>query len=310
MVLVKMSNLYLAFSGIAISAIVHRGTVIANSRKFLPISGIILLLITIWIIRGYILSGYPLYPVKLFAIDFPWTVKEEAVTWELNAIIGWARTPNENYQESLHGFLWLFSWTKRNLNFISQVFGILFSGLLALVIFYHSFRPEKQKLFLFPVAVFSAVFSIATWFLSAPDIRFSEAIILTLAFYPFLVFCTLLAKHVPPGVVLNCIALPCFSLLFLCNIIINTGYVIHGRVLSGRNAAYPKPALGKEELSPGRPVYFPLNGDQCYDSPLPSTFSREKAQDVEFLGSTIYDGFRSRKHRIQNVPEKYGNVDE
>ena len=210
MILVKMSNIYLAVSGVAVTLFLHRKIIIADYRKILSVFIIVLVLTSIWIIRGYILSGYPFYPVKLFAIDFPWTVEEKAITGELNAITGWARTPNENYLQSLHGFSWIIPWIKQYLNFLSQVFGIFTSGLLALVFFHRSFRAAKHRLFLFPAAVSVAAFSIAAWFLSAPDIRFSEAIILTFACYPFLVFCTLLAKHVQPNVVLNCIALPCF----------------------------------------------------------------------------------------------------
>lgn len=256
MILVKISNIYLAVSGIAVTFFLYRKIIVANYRKILPVFIIVLLLTSVWIIRGYILSGYPFYPVKLFAIDFPWTVEEKAITGELNAIRGWARTPNKNYLQSLHGFSWIIPWIKQYLNFLSQVFGIFTSGLLALVFFHYSYRAAKHRLFLFPMAVSVAAFSIVAWFFSAPDIRFSEAIILTFACYPFLVFCTLLAKHVPPHIVLTCIALPCFSLLFLSNIIINTGYVVHGRVLSGRNADYPEPMLGREELSPASASLF------------------------------------------------------
>jgi hypothetical protein len=135
-----------------------------------------------WVGRGYITSGYPLYPSDLGRINFDWTVPIEAASSEKDWVLSWAREPFHNSQTVLMNADWFRPWVAATLAdpmvLKSMVLG------LAGIILIASTRPwlyRRDSWFAWVLLVTPVVSSLLFWFLTAPDPRFAEGTIWLLA---------------------------------------------------------------------------------------------------------------------------------
>jgi hypothetical protein len=128
----------------------------------------------IWVIKNLLLSGYPLYPLPVFAMPFDWTMPFGSANSNYLDVVAWARMPGPGYRQSLeNGFLfWFIPWLIDHLK--SEAFLALaaFPSLLSILFWSFVVRYTKnKKAFYFLVW---ALFSIAYWFKAAPDLRFGD----------------------------------------------------------------------------------------------------------------------------------------
>jgi hypothetical protein len=140
----------------------------------------------IWIVGNIITSGYPLFPVPVLKLPLDWAMTYSDVQSNYDAVLGWARMPGENYLLSLqNGFLfWFKPWLSRSTH--SANFLFLCGAPLSLAAFLWflviKFNASRNA-FLF--SIWSCT-CILYWFLTAPDLRFSNGFFYVLLGLSFL----------------------------------------------------------------------------------------------------------------------------
>jgi hypothetical protein len=130
--------------------------------------------LAVWVTKNLFLSGYPLYPLPLFAMPFDWTMPFGPVNGNYLDILAWARMPGPGYRQSLeNGFLYWFNpWLTVNLK--SRAFAALavFPSFLSIIFWFFVVRNKKNTKSFYFLAW--GLFSIAYWFQTAPDLRFGD----------------------------------------------------------------------------------------------------------------------------------------
>lgn len=126
----------------------------------------------LWCTKNILLTGYPLYPLPSLALPVDWAMSTTKVAGCLNAILGWARMPNQHYIEALEkgiGFWfkpWLYSVIQNKMYIYTAVIPMVLGLLAWLLVLYN-----KKVKFKYTIFIFSAV-AILSWLFSAPDVRF------------------------------------------------------------------------------------------------------------------------------------------
>ncbi|MDR1469302.1 MAG: hypothetical protein LBT00_08415 [Spirochaetaceae bacterium] len=128
----------------------------------------------VWVAKNIFLSGYPLYPVPIFALPLDWTMPFENANGNYQAVVGWARMPGPAYLQSLeNGFLfWFVPWLKRQYSSISL------SVVPACVVWILVMRHKYSKRALF--FLLWTTLTIVYWFVTAPNQRFGHGFFWTL----------------------------------------------------------------------------------------------------------------------------------
>ena len=119
LITVKLSNVVLAAGFGLVTIIFHikhhftflEKRILRNSFIF------ILILFTIWIIRGYIQTGYPLFPSSFGKINFVWTVPEEIARIERECVYAGSRSCERTFKIDsplLKNNAWIEYWIKKH----------------------------------------------------------------------------------------------------------------------------------------------------------------------------------------------------
>ncbi|MEI8247761.1 MAG: hypothetical protein WCI51_18135 [Lentisphaerota bacterium] len=263
-----------------------------TGRIMLPLA-FAMLLGSVWITRGIIYSGYPVYPLALMPVNVEWKVPEQMRRLELDNIERFARVREDNSQEILQGWNWLNSWAKR---LFLRNWSVMFTTLITiaasmiivirLLFFNHNYQPGRFLTVFIPPAG-----ALAFWFMTAPDIRFAGALFWILAFLSVIIA----FDNIYSGQERKIKTL----LLFVCAILPSVLWISrnHDMVFRlGRGYAIPVFAqLGYFTIEPGIKVYYPLNQttDGCpktWDSPLPAT--PHPVRNFKLNGSDLSSGFK------------------
>lgn len=128
------------------------------------------LIVGVWLLRGVLLSGYPLYPTTAFAADVDWRVSCAAAQTDAEGVYVFSRYAlGDDGAFITAGWGWLPTWAlwvlqdRFNVVLPLAIFLVCFVGWLVLV-----HRPARDLLFLL-VPVTALVF----WFIAAPNPRFA-----------------------------------------------------------------------------------------------------------------------------------------
>jgi hypothetical protein len=128
----------------------------------------------VWVIKNLFLSGYPLYPMPVFAMPFDWTMPFGSVNSYYLDVVAWARMPGPGYRQSLeNGFWfwfkpWLTGYIKSKAFLVLAVFPSSLSPLLWF--FVAKYVKIKKALYFFVWTLLSIFY----WFMTAPDLRFGD----------------------------------------------------------------------------------------------------------------------------------------
>jgi hypothetical protein len=298
---IKLSNVVFAGVIIVIVVLYELSMYKMNIFEFLKKQNIVKILIissliiVVWSARGIISSGYPVYPSTYIGISFEWSVPEIFVQIEKDSIRGWARQPGPSWRESLDNWDWLMPWVNRNLISIEGILlrsypvltSLLITSMAVIVRLYSKQKRNyinilKDSIFYMPI-----VMSFLFWFFSAPSFRFVNGLLFIFPIAAFLSFRGSTSK-------LN------YNNLVVCGIaflIINISYgiwfiksyeMVKILSLEGFQEAKIVDLIAKETLE-GVEIWIPVDGDQVWDSPLPSTpyFN----EHLKLRGENICDGF-------------------
>jgi hypothetical protein len=245
------------------------------------------LLLGVWIARGVLLSGYPLYPSSAISAPLEWRVPTESADGERDKIHVWARQYFEPHPgERLEGMRWFRAWAgSLRRRALYDVLAPL--AITALAITWLAVGKLVGAVPVLPplawILGLPCAFAITFWFVEAPAPRFASQLFWILAAATAcaaLASARLSARHFADVTLVIALA-PALLLVRQCAL---RAWLDTPTIASiGRAFVYPAgPDMGAfgdhpaVEVVPfvttsGLRVNVPSAGDQCWDAPLPCT---------------------------------------
>jgi hypothetical protein len=271
-VTIKLSNLMYSSVVFTIVLILLWKSSHQRARDYYRIFATATVMILVWSLRGFILSGAPLYPSTFGYTPMEWAVPKEAVVDEANWIFSWARQPNSHWSEVLGNWNWFKPWILANSKDLQNLlYQIALSALALVIIIIIGISKNKHLKYLEFTILFPLVFSLFYWFFTAPDIRFANAVFYLLPTSLVILLLSYMHTFVSKKVFLILLSLAfIFSNYNYAKYSINHRELIKEISLSGFQAIKTI-SLNIKQTSSGLSVYVPVEGDQCWDSPLPCT---------------------------------------
>lgn len=294
-VTIKLSAVLWVLGGLFIFLLVRENL----GKRFLLINlGLGLMILSPWVARNVIISGYLIYPfpaIDLFRVD--WKIPLSNALSDMSSIQNWAKLSGAatTFNNHLPLSQWLPDWLNHQTRITKLVMGTLILSPAVLILL--AFIPWKGKMFLqqllkpyLPVYIFVYIGGVF-WFFTSPALRFGYGFIvpgLILALIPYL----LLTTHYFP-------MLKDFAGYLILGILI--AYQVYVLVFSVETRTLPRrlvlPADYRE--LPTEPcqltntiVHKPSSEAwmECWYSPFPCTPHCEAG--VELRGTSLQDGFR------------------
>ena len=323
LVTVKLSNIVFA-SGLGLITLIYCRKYpfdAVGKKVFLKAFGFIGFFFCLWMLRGYIQTGYPAFPSDIGGIKFDWAVPKRLANYMENCVYCGSRTNgqivNPKHPIFKEKWAWIDAWIKWNffneneylsgdfqtdtVTWIMLIFFpmimfnwgmgsiMLFTVSVALFVIWLRALFRKKGLFeqtsymfyLFLVALASIIF----WFFVAPEVRFANGIFIVL-----FVSSLLLVKKAYPRLQLSKNikkALLVFPvILFVWAFWL--GYSVDAFRIDGM-VKLKKVPMNTFFTDSGIKLLVPVLSDQCWDSDLPSTPEPEKG--LALRGFSIEDGF-------------------
>jgi len=242
-----------------------------------------------WFCRGYMTSGYPLFPSELGRIHFDWMVPHEAALSERNWVLSWARAPDHHWRSVLINHDWIRPWLTATISdriVLKAV--ILLAGGLILIGLTRPWRYSKASFLGWCWLISPIILSLLFWFFTAPNPRFAEATLWILAadvaYLPFLLLSVA----------------PRFCCAFLLLLI--AGFTIFeladgfGRLHRERerfpNFVGGPPALISRLTYSGLAIWVPTESNLTGPWQIPATPADRFDPRLELRGKTLREGFR------------------
>lgn len=231
----------------------------------------------LWLINNSILSGYPIFPCKMFPLSTDWVMPEVSVEGMRRGVQGWARWPSSGYQRALAQGLsyWFFPWLHRNIAdkfFLCAVLiPFMAGGIFWAIVFFRKGNIGK-KIFFFSLSLGNIVY----WFFQHPAYRFGLEFFwtwLSLA----IVFC------VPAKCLIRSYLKKC-AILALSLMVVVASYTCYKEFYKVQKNIYllilphihnAFPGVTKHIIHPNSAdefiVFVPTSGNRCGNNILPCT---------------------------------------
>jgi hypothetical protein len=223
------------------------------------------ILLGTWVIRGYVLSGYPAYPSTLGGAKVDWRIPSETARAEARWIMSWARNSGESPAVVLSDWQWLRPWSERMRSQASSdlVTPLAITGVCVLAAAARRDPWGRRARELSAVAAVPSV-ALGAWFVTAPEPRFAGAAAWLLAACFVVVVGERWAIWSRRAFVAALILAP-----------LALGVVPHlqeeWRIRPGPEEGFHSLALAslvEVKLQSGLTTLKPANGDQCWEAPL------------------------------------------
>jgi hypothetical protein len=269
LVTIKLSGAVFALTALMIALLTLRSSI--NSKMILTAIGLVTALYLPHLVRGYLLSGAPLFPSTIGAYTkFDWSMSFNDIRNIANWIYCWARSPDPECMQALKSWEWIGGWWQRFPNRNLLLF--LLSGILFItpLIFKRFFSVKKSSITIFLLCI-PALLSLSFWFFTAPEPRFLGSIAYIL-FGLAVLFCANAFKASKNFKKRNfCYEFPIFFALVLVVSYRSLSIEALKPILTNGFQPIQKVELTERKSFSGLSVYTPVVGDQCFDSPLPCT---------------------------------------
>jgi len=221
----------------------------------LAVAGAVGLLIIPWMLRGVILSGYPLFPSTIGRVDVPWRMPDYLVRSTRAGIATFARRAQDT-----QGWGWLRPWAGEldRETLLPAALILLAAAALAASGIIRRARPAPPRQ---PwLALLPAAGGIVFWFFTAPAQRFGMFLFWILAAGLVAIFFACFAA----GASRRRLTV----VLVIC-LVFSACHIKKG--FHARFAPLPQVPLEIYRTESGLKLYVPAEGDQCWDAPLPCT---------------------------------------
>ena len=268
------------------------------------ISGLALALALVQGARDYVLSGWLLYPLSIFAFDVDWRATDPTAL--RTATLGAARDPG-NLWESAANWAWVPGWVMRSARTweAPALLVLLTLSIGSLVMVRHLWQKKNSVLLL--VALTPSILASATWFLlSPPSFRFAWPFLFSIPLL-MLAFSLSLAEPRQIKIARVVTSFPQMS-IFLVSLAIGLSSIV---TLAARShwdqrteqvtftagptsmtyqtAPITDPVVQAQELRTGLTVVIPQGTEQCWQR-YPLCVPRIE-ESVRLRGPSIRDGF-------------------
>jgi len=269
LVTIKLSGAVFALTALAVAFISLRSSI--NFKMILIVIGLSTTLYLPHLIRGYLLSGAPLFPSVFGAYTkFDWSMRLDDILNMTNWIYCWARSPGPECMQALRGWEWIGGWWQRFPNRILLIFFLASVLFIIPLIFSRFFSIKKPTTTIFLLCV-PALLSLTFWFFTVPEPRFLGSIAFVLLGLAVL-FCATAFKASKNFIKRNFrYDLPIFFALVLMMSYRSLSFDTLKPILANGFQPIQKAELIERKSSSGLLVFTPVIGDQCFDSPLPCT---------------------------------------
>jgi hypothetical protein len=255
-----------------------------------------------WLLRGVLLTGYPLFPSRVAALNVAFRVPQQTAREAELWVYSFARQPGGDMERVLSNWDWLSGWWGlMQESFIYFLFVtplrialamavmLLGLGLAALL------QRRRWGVSLSPlVAALPATVAAMYWFLSAPDPRFAGAAFWVLAALSTAVMTCHLPGFAQPSanLLLRLVSVGSMGVTaVLFGTALRTGFRLESRV-----PTLNRPRLIEYRMESG--LVYNMSGNRndplsLYNAPLPN--SPYQHPTLELRGATVRDGFRFRE---------------
>ena len=248
--------------------------------------------VAIHCIRGWVLSGAPLYPSTLLLWEgLPWAADSLALQNLAQDVKAWARLPGENYRDAVTGWDWVGGWLSSTRNVVRVELPLALSVLAIVVMLLLSRRNFMEtsglRALMLPFA-----FALLVAFVMAPDARFMGPMVWVIAVLCLVGLLRALAQYLPGGVhnLIEWTDTHERALLAALLCFVSVGLALGSdsklrhldeesllRIVSAGFQSVPTPPYKTVTLPSGLMVNTPNSGDQCWDIPLPCSSAPNNA---------------------------------
>jgi hypothetical protein len=246
-----------------------------------------------WLFRGYLTSGYPLFPAEIGRLSFDWTAPHELVATERNWVLSWARAPFDlHWQQVLNNWSWIGPWVQQLPTYpiVLKAAGMVGIGLLAAVwvlrLGYSPTHLARWTLIFLPILL-----SLLFWFFSAPSPRFAQATIWVFAVDLFYLGVFVAGK---PNQAVAQLAILVFATFMALEIVPGLTR-LNAEPIQFPNYIGSPPEMLLRHTKSGAGIWIPKEGINSGDAKLPVTPPDRFDPKLELRGSTLRDGFRIRE---------------
>lgn len=269
-VTIKLTGALFAISCILILTYVCRALFIRNPIRWLILAVVLILFALLHLGRGYLLSGYPLFPSQILGVTaFPWSMPLEFVKFEADLIMSWARMPGLlDPTWALSNWEWVPIWF--NVMPVSAALLLVFVIISAPITTAILIVGKIHKLHIKYVVLYLPIFTtLLFWFLTAPDLRFLGSIMVLsvlLTIWLWIQYLQVLQTAVITSVFNNKNLVIAVVLVVSLVSMKLTGF--NSLALSGW-ANVPSTQVHIKDTASGFTVQVPLKGEQCWGVVLP-----------------------------------------
>lgn len=259
-------------------------------KKVLWIIPVISIIISPWLIRNIILSGWLIYPFpSLDLFSFEWEVPINNVISEKIAIKGWAREAGAHYAAAANkNFLSWFPIWWNNCDLIVKLYFSL-SLIFPLLVLMGQLIKKIKIDFFANIIVITSFFGVLFWFFMAPSFRFGQSFIVIAAISPLLYLkFNLMQNRIVFSIIIIALLVN-FTRMTINNY--KTLFLKENLLLRPQKIEIPNNVNFKVNKIGGLDVFIPTEGDRCYDHKIPCTTPYFDSS-VVLRGKTIKSGFK------------------
>jgi hypothetical protein len=236
-------------------------------RSYLRWSGAVAAcLLGVWVYRGVLLSGYPLFPSRIAAVPVAWQIPPRLVDQCREDTVFWARIPYGERKVALEGLSWVGPWVRRVIAQDIQFdwpLGIgLVSSAAVLLLSWMETRLRRARYFLFLLCAPLFLHTLF-WISTAPEPRYFGSTPWLFAAAPILSFIAAEQSLTFLCLVAN---------LYLCAVPMAGLLMDTSWQWAKPDSRFPEIPRSKmvERTNPAGWRYFaPIEGNQSFDNTLP-----------------------------------------
>ncbi|HEX2620258.1 MAG TPA: hypothetical protein VHL11_08930, partial [Phototrophicaceae bacterium] len=235
-------------------------------QRMVLIVGVTGVLITgVWLVRGGILSGYPLYPSTLIALPVDWRVDPEVAQTESTGIQSWARIPGGDPETVLANWNWLTVWWEANhARLLELIIPLVMIGAAGLLLIYGWLRRHDSALPGGMWLLLSMLPGLLIWFTYAPDLRFGWQNLWIVAAWLGIISLWQIPRLKTSLRPITGVLVGGLTALVVLNLAVPAS-------ISPNAVVYPETPTQNFYTYHGLKVNVPVNNAQCWDAPLPCT---------------------------------------
>lgn len=244
-------------------------------------------IITPYLIRNVIISGYLIYPYEKTGLNFvKWIMPRSILLSDRAEIVAWGRGNFDTSRNGEHIWQWIGDWYG-GINILWKVvFPIALMAvivLMVLIVREKLWKTDAAKM----MAILSAIIGFVFWMLTAPLPRYGVVYMIILI-------------GVAVGMILNKVSIKDRTVMaglgavIACYLVVFIGYSLYTKPLMGtvlNQADYSNRQTISNDVN-GYTVYTPVEGDQTGYEPFPSAVNVNN--QLCLTGNTIGEGFYNK----------------